>query len=397
MRISPLRKLHQQAEGSMLAYGPAEADVLVVETFGELELEYAALRKGCVLLDWPQRGVIEVKGGERIDFLNRMLTQELKDLAAFQVRKSFWLNRKGRIDADLRVVELPGRTLLDVDIHAVARTISGLEAFVITEDVQLRDISEEMHRLALHGPTAPLLLSAVSQHVEGTPLLDLKAGQAAIVRIGSHEIVVDRDDSAGEVGLEIQAPAAAAVEIYTQLVEIGQEHNGDGESGAPATGAARYRLRPAGWHAYNIARIEAGTPLYSIDFGPSSLPHESGVLRSRVSFTKGCYLGQEVVARMESRGHSKGRVVAVRMESTGGPQIPLPIAGAHVWLTAKADGDPIGAVTSSTPSPMLGGEPIAFAMVKHEAMAAGSEVLIEAEDERIKGVVQAELAFLKRG
>jgi tRNA-modifying protein YgfZ len=430
-RISPLRKLHQQAEASLAVYGPPEADVQVVETFGELELEYAALRKACVLIDQPQRGIIEVTGADRLDFLNRMLTQELKGkngLLPFQVRRSFWLNRKGRIDADLRVIELGDRTLLDVDTHAVERTITGLSNYVIAEDVQFRDLSPQVHRLALHGPTATALLREVSRFGTGTPLEDLTPGRAGIVVIGGEEgggceVIVDRDDSTGEVGLEMIVPVEAVVAVYQQFVEMGQEHNGggggNGGNGGGAESAARFRLRPAGWHAYNMARIEAGRPLYNIDFGPDSLPHETGVgaadkggvLRDRVSFTKGCYLGQEIVARMEARGHPKQVLVAIRCEQqmmgaggAGGEgtsgDIPVPrqpVTGSHVWPAAAPEGDPIGAVTSSTLSPMLGAAPICFAMVKYAHREPGTELLVAADGVRIKGKVQEQMAFWRRG
>lgn len=407
-RISPLRPLHQQAEAALAVYGPPEADVQVVETFGELELEYAALRKACVLLDQPHRAVLEVTGADRLDFLNRMLTQELKGFEAFHVRNSFWLNRKGRIDADLRLIELGsaepgtpagGRMLMDLDFHAAKRTVEGLSAFIITEDVQVRDLTEERHRLALHGPTAVALLREVSKPVAGPTIEDLSPGRACVISIGGHAVVVDRDDSTGEVGLEMVLPVDAAVAIYQQLVETGQVHNGNGEQEP----ASRFRLRPAGWHAYNMARIEAGRPLYNIDFGPDSLPHESGVLRDRVSFTKGCYLGQEIVARMESRGHSKRSLVAVRCEQqmmpvdAGGISMPRqPETGSHVWAASAADGDPVGAVTSSTLSPMLGAVPVCFAMVKPGFREPGTELLVAADGGRIKGVVQEGLRFWKR-
>jgi folate-binding protein YgfZ len=396
-RISPLRKLHQQAEAALAVYGAHEADVQVVETFGELEAEYASLRKACILLDQPHRAVIELTGPDRIDFLNRMVTQELKDLAPFGVRKSFWLNRKGRIDADLRIIELGSRTLLDLDVHALERTVKGLSAFIITEDVQLRDITESTHRLALHGPTAAALLQAVSTPLGGVPLGDLTPGRACLVKIGTAEVVVDRDDSTGEVGLELTVAAQDAVAIYQQLVETGQEHNGGGTEPA-----SRFRLRPAGWHAFNIARIEAGRPLYYLDFGPDSLPHETGIVRERVSFTKGCYLGQEVVARMESRGHSKKVLVAIRFEPSAPPtrgtigEARLPITGAHVFPAGGDPADPIGAVTSSTLSPMLGGEPICFAAVKPDHAASGTALRVAADGAMISGTVQPSLVFWKR-
>ncbi len=394
--------MHQLAEASLAAYGPPEAGILVAETFGELELEYAAIRKSCIVVDQPQRGVLEITGKDRLEFLNRMVTQELKGLEPFQARKTFWLNRKGRIDADLRLIALPGgpdggRMLADVDVLAADRSVKGLAAYVITEEVVIKDLSEAMHRMAVHGPTGPGLLLAVSKPVAGPMIRDLAPGMACLVSIRGHEVVVDRDDSTGEVGLELTMPAGAAVDVFQSLVETGQVHEeGDG-SGEPA---AKFKLRPAGWHAYNIARIEAGRALYNIDFGPDSLPHETGIVKERVSFTKGCYLGQEIVARMESRGHSKKVLMGILCESvaSGAEHLPRqPVTGSQVWDAASPDADAIGVVTSSTLAPMRGSAPVCFAMVKHDMAKAGLNVLVAAENERIAGVTQAELAFWKRG
>ena len=148
---------------------------MVVETFGELEGEYAALRRGCVLMDLPQRGTLRVGGADRIDFLNRLITQELKPsagargaapdpgLTPFRTRRSFWLNRKGRIDADLRLIELPEGMMIDLDVLCAAGAAASLASFHFSEDVALEDRSEAMHRLALHGPTSLALLRAAAQ------------------------------------------------------------------------------------------------------------------------------------------------------------------------------------------------------------------------------------------
>jgi tRNA-modifying protein YgfZ len=411
MRISPLRKLHQLAEASMIHYGPAEADILVAETFGELEIEYAAIRKSCILLDLPQRGVIEITGKDRLSFLNRMVTQELKGLAPFHTAKTLWLNRKGRIDADLRLIELGERMLVDVDVLAADRTVQSLSAFVITEDVTIRNAGEQMHRMALHGPTGPALLLAISKPVvgpvAGPALSDLTPGAACIVSIRGHEVVVDRDDMTGEAGLELTMPGAAATDVFQSLVETGQVDD-EGNGSEPTS---QFRLRPAGWHAFNIARIEAGRPIYNIDFGPDSLPHETGIVRDRVSFTKGCYLGQEIVARMESRGHSKKVLMAIKCEAVprvspdSDPVLSLlhplpvqPVTGSHVWAGAEPGSDPIGVVTSSTLSPMLGSIPVCFAMIKHDLAKEGVEVLVAADDAiRVRGTTQPELTFWRRG
>lgn len=388
-RVSPLRRLHQEAEASLMPYGPPQADVLVVETFGELEMEYAALRRACVVLDRPQRGVIEVRGADRLDFLNRMLTQDLSRLEPFHARWAFWLNRRGRIEADLRVVHLPQRTLLDVDVHAAVRTLESLSQFVIAEDVRLTDSTESVHRLALHGPAALTVLRHVAREAEGPPLSDLGPGQATVVHIAGHEAIVDRDDATGEIGLELTLAVEHARAVYEQLLEAGQMHDGDGPG-----------VRPAGWHAFNIARIEAGTPMYLLDFGPDSLPHETGLLRERVSFTKGCYVGQEIVARMQSRGHPRRVLVALRLDQPqagrGLETVRQPVTGSGVWSAREPAGDPIGAVTSSTLAPMLGGEPVCFAMIRYDHAAPGTGVLVDAQGQRLPATVQKELCFWRR-
>ncbi|MCC6678579.1 MAG: aminomethyl transferase family protein [Phycisphaerales bacterium] len=401
-RVSPLRRMHQLAEAAILPYAPPDAPpdrvVEVVASYGEPELEYAAIRRGCVLIDQPYRGLLEIAGPDRLDFLNRMVTQELKGFEPFQVRRSFWLNRKGRIDADLRLIELGGRLLADVDIHAAQRAITGLSAFIITEDVAIRDLSEDHHRLALHGPTALDLLAAITTPAEDagplTAIRDLAPDRATRVMFDGAAITVFRDDLTGDPGVEIIAPLTAAEPLFQRLIEVGAQHDHD-----PSDAASRYRLRPAGWHAINIARIEAGRPLYNIDFGPDSLPAETGVITDRVSFTKGCYLGQEIVARMHARGHPKRRLVALRLESPRTPddvEASQPQTGAAVLPPGDPETDAVGAVTSSAISPMLGSALVAFAQVKYEHSNPGTAVVVRTEGGLIPGIIQPSLQFWKR-
>jgi folate-binding protein YgfZ len=419
-RKSPLMSMLAEAEASMAPYGPETngEHVLLVESFGELELEYAAIRKSCALIDQPHRGTIEITGPDRLGFLNRMLTQELKGLGPFRVRRSFWLNRKGRIDADIRLIDLPHRTLLDVDVHAVQRTVNGLSGYVITEDVTIRDVTEEYHRLALHGPTSMTLLQMLSSPTSGAdasgpPMQELPPDHVCVVQLCGHEAVIDRDDATGDEGYEILVKANVAADVYSTLLDQGT----DPGAGAPEalraslapTLGTRVKLRPAGWHAYNIARIENGRALYYVDFGPDSLPAETGVFDDRVSLTKGCYLGQEIVARMHSRGHPKQQLVAIRFQaaasaSEGKLDVPQPVSGAHVFLAAagaeagkpEAAVDPIGVVTSSTVAPLLGSRPVAFAQVKFEHTRPGTGVIVHAEGTRLTGEVQPTLRFVKR-
>ena len=388
-RVESLRLAGVPVEPEWIAYG-AGADggtdaPEIIAGYGLLELEYAAFRGGAAVMDCAHRGTIAVRGAERIDFLNRMVTQELKGLAAGEVRTGFWLNRKGRIDADLAFMEppaIPGEppvTLVDVDLHDAARTVAALQAFLFSEDVQLADETAAWARLAVHGPDGAQVLSNAGVADDALEALndDMRCVRATLAGAPA---VLARRDRCGSPGVDILLPRADAARAFDALV--GQH---DAQEGG------RRRARPAGWHAFNIARIEAGTPLHHVDFGTDALPHESGILRERVSFRKGCYLGQEVVARMESLGKPKQRLVALRIAED-----LLPTAGSPVFERG-ADGEPgnpVGTVTSSTISPMLGAACVAFAMVKSAHAEPGTQLLVPAEGGRASATVQPQLRFL---
>lgn len=360
-----------------MTYGPPEADVRVPASFAELELEYAAIRKHAALLDEPQRGTLLITGPDRLEFLNRMVTQELRGLSPGDVRRSFWLNRKGRIDADLRLVELGDRMLADVDALAAARAVKGLTDYIITEDVTIADQGESMHHLGLHGPRAPELLRSVG--VSDVP----EAGRAVSTSLAGGPMTVFREDVCGEPGFELIMPVEHVAGVRSVLIQ-----------------SATIPVREIGWHAFNIARIEAGTPLYQIDFGPDSLPHETGVIGDRVSFRKGCYLGQEVVARMESRGHSKKSLVGLRCDAPAAAErspleSPQPVSGSSIFAPDAPDAAAIGVVTSSTPSPRHSLAVICLAAIKPEYRSPATRVLVDAEGHRLGATVQPSLSFLR--
>jgi len=378
---TPLIEMHRREEAPLLAYGPPTAGIFLVDRFRPIELEYAALRRASVILDLPNRGVVEVRGDDRLDFLGRMLTQRLEGQAPGSMRRSFWLNRKGRIDADLRVVELGDSTLLEADALAASRVVESLDAFVIADDVTLDDATERTHRLSIHGPAGPSVVGEAG----ATDLADLGPGDARTIAIQGHDVILWREDTTGDPGLELIMDVDAAPEVYLELLSrAGAFEEVDREGPDPVS---RARLIPAGWHAYNAARIEGGTPLYMVDFGPDTLPHESGVVRDRIDFRKGCYLGQEVVARMDARGAWKQEIVGLRVEGEA-----QPATGSAVRV---GDGV-VGAVTSSTVSPMLGSAIICFAMLKKTHAAPGTDVLVDAEGQLAQATVHDGLTFWAR-
>jgi len=351
-----------------LPFGPADAagapSCEVVAAFAEVELEYAAIRGGVALVDCPQRGTIVVRGADRVDFVNRLVTQEIKKLADGAVAHAFLTNRKGRIDADLVVARLPDMLVLDTLAHDVAAVREALEKLVFSEDVQFEVRAATHARIALHGPKAEPALKALGLAAAG----EVAAWSA---QLGDARAEIWRVDEFGVPGFALSVPIAQAASVWRSFVTFG--------------------ARPAGWFATNTARIEAGTPYFRIDFGPTNLPHESGLLASRVSFTKGCYPGQEVVARMHNLGKPKQKLVGLRIE---GELLPVADAQVFAFVEGGSIGDPVGVVTSSGLAPMLGAVPVAFAMVASSAYEVGTRVLVNAEGAQVAAVV-TQLAFLE--
>lgn len=396
---SPIHDLHASAGAMFTDYGVSEPEgqlgapgtgvIPVVATYGELALEYTALRRACIILDLPHRGIIEVAGTDAASFLNRMLTQELKDFRDDQFRRSFWLNRKGRIDADIRVLREGDTFTLELDALAVPRTLAELSRYLVMEDCTIRDRSMELHRLSLQGPTAILLLSTLG-------VTEIPANGAVLrTPITDQPITIFRDDVCSVPGFELLMPTTSVAKVFETLIQTGHDpHHGAEALRIHGTGTAgsQIKLRPAGWHAFNIARIEGGSPLYNLDFGPDSLPAESGIIADRVSFTKGCYLGQEVVARMHSRGHSKSTLMAVQLKETGLDR-PLPMTGAAVRLPGQDT--VIGSVTTFTYSPIMGAARIGFAMMKHDFVKPDLEITLDTESGREIAKTNASLAFVK--
>ena len=343
--------------------------------FDSVEVEYAAIRREAALVDFPQRGTLEVTGAERVPFLQRMLTQDLKPLqSAPGAVRSFWLNRKGRIDADMLVVETGERMLIELDAAVAPAVAAALMQFVFSEDVQVIDATDRWARFEIHGPGAIALLES--------------SGVGADASLG---IVHARRDMCGVPGIACAVPRDRADEAWSRLLAAGGSGGAGTGAGATTAAPSRQRARPCGWLAFNIARIEGGSPIFMVDFGTASLPHETSLIESRVSFTKGCYLGQEVVARMQSLGKPKQVIVAFKASRDA-----LPSGGAQVF-TRRDDGgigDEIGVVTSSALSPMLGAAPIGLATVRTAHSAPGTVLVSDAEGELVEIAVQPALCTL---
>jgi folate-binding protein YgfZ len=369
-----------QFEVTYIPYGPdgvsEEHCCEIVESFGPIEPEYAAMRRYCGVLDAAHRTVIVLTGSDRLDFLDRMITQGVAKLAPGQITRSFWLNRKGRIVADLLVANLPDRTLLEVDLHAAQATFDSLDAFLFTEDAEMSLDIEAFTQIRLYGPASLVALDGLLEEGASPDIDSVTEGS-----LGGVSVTMIRVDEVGEPGVALIFARDAAESVWSTLIEWESE--------------TKQRIRPIGWSAYNTARIEGGTPLFNVDFGCDSIPHESGLVESRVNFSKGCYLGQEIVARVHNLGHPKQIIRAITLDPAC-----MPVAGAQVFASLEgADGEAhlgpqIGWITSSTIAPMLGASPIAFGMLKFHHAELGASLLIPSEGETHAASIRDGFCFL---
>ena len=207
-----------------VAYGRAgeetpTAGCELVATLGDLESEYAAVRRGAGLLDSPHRATIRITGSDRRDFLNRMVTQELKDLDADAVRQTFWLNRRGRIVADLLLAEMGDHLLACLDVHGAAKAVESLGEFLFTEDVEITEVTDTYHHLALHGPQAAEVIAVAGDDPDHPDLPDLAC--KAIV-VGGNKVAAIRCDQTGGPGFELIMRRADAEAVWDALLAAGR-------------------------------------------------------------------------------------------------------------------------------------------------------------------------------
>jgi len=229
-------------------------------------------------------------------------------------------------------------------------------------------------------------------------------GTHHVLTMVGRKVTATQHATCGVPGFRLFLPRDVEAELFALLMgAMGYDAQAEAEPDADYAAQRREGLRgrPVGWLAYNTARIEAGSALFHIDFGTDSLPAETGLLDEAVSFTKGCYLGQEVVARMKSLGHPKKVLVGLSFEAE-----QLPVAGTQVFnvvvpptessdedgatqqgAAVQADGKIIGGITSSTLSPMRGQRAIALAMMAWGQHQPGTQVAVAAEGEVIAGQV----------
>ena len=303
------------------------------------QAEARAARAGAALFSRDDAGLVEVTGADRVRWLDGMLSNDVTGLAAGSAGSgcpALLLTRQGRIVADPHVLWRPESFWLSLARAAVPVVIETLERFLVADRVELHDRSDAWERFALEGPDAPALVDALA----GSPL-GLAPDAAAEVELGGTSVVVAAF-GVTPGGRQLFVPAGSGEAMATVLVEAG--------------------ARSAGPEALEILRIEAGQPRLFADLDETVLPAEAG-LEAAISNTKGCYTGQEIVARIASQGRVKHRLVGLAFEG----DVP-PAPGAAIRDAKGA----VGEVTSACLSPASGA--IGLGFVRATSAAPGTRL-----------------------
>jgi tRNA-modifying protein YgfZ len=307
----------------------------------ELDGQYRVLREEAGILDRSERGKLRVRGGEAADYLQGQITNDVEALSPGDGCYAALLDRKGHVRADPRVLRLADDEFrLDTEAIATATLMRHLQTYKIGRDVEIEDQTSEHALVSVIGPAAEAITGAgplAPEHAHR----ELELGGARCRAVAT------------DAGIDLIAPRANGDEVLAYLL---------GKGAVEVTEAAA-----------EILRVEAGRPRFGAEMTEATLPAEAGIDERAVSFTKGCYIGQEPVARLHYKGKPNRHLRGLRLEGPAG-------GGEEIRLGDRS----VGSIGTACVSPALG--PIALAIVRREA-APGDRVSV-GDDERPAELVE---------
>jgi folate-binding protein YgfZ len=380
---SPLESMHRRLGATMV-----ERDGWSVpESYGDVLFEYAAVREGgCGVIDISNRGRIMVSGTEAVQFLNGLITNDMKTLAVNSWMPAAFPNVQGRLIASVRVVRLrdegtemkeaTGKNacptfLIDTEAATHEAVLKTIERFTLAGDFRVTDVSSETAMLAVQGTRAV----DVVRTTLGDGAAEMTPNQAAEIasprndeseaagRLSGSATVI-RASRTGADGFDLVVSAEQAERLWDALQTAG--------------------ARPVGYEALELLRIEAGVPVYGVDMDETNVVTEAA-LDDAVSYTKGCYVGQEIIARIKYRGHVAKQLTGLRFEHA--------VRVAAGAIIRSGDGKEAGRITSVVYSPHLG-RTIALGFLKYDYLAQSTRVGVVAGEETVPAEV-TELPFVK--
>jgi folate-binding protein YgfZ len=320
-------------------------------SFSDAHDEFSALLNGCGIYDLGFRARISLTGSDRVRWLNGMVTNNIRDLAAGRGVYAFLLNPQGRILGDMFVYNQSEALAVETDRSQVEKIVATFDHYIIMDDVEVTNVSEQQTALGLAGPKSRAILNAAGIEVPELQPLQMITPECNC-DCGCVQCTVVRGEDAPQESYEIWLAPKDAYNTWNALLAAG--------------------ARPVGSEALEMQRIANGIPLYGVDIRERDLPQETEQMRA-LNFNKGCYVGQEIVERIRSRGNVHRKFAGFLME--GAPAIP---AGSKI-ISGKAGEEEkeVGEITSvavlRTPS---GERTLALGYIRREVGVPGREVTI---------------------
>ena len=328
--------LQAQAEGLGAAAVSEYLGATTASRFVDPRQELAVLRSGCGVYDLGFRAKISLTGEDRVRWLNGMVTNNIRDLAPGRGAYAFLLNPQGHILGDLYAYNRGDSITVDTDRNQTEKILATFDHYIIMDDVEVKNLSEELTALGIGGPRGRDVLRAAGFEIADMEPLQILSGTW---RGNDYSLVC------GEHGnYEIWIAPREVRALWGALLA----------AGATAVGS----------EALELERIELGIPAFSVDIRERDLPQETEQARA-LNFNKGCYVGQEIVERIRSRGAVHRKFTGFMLDGTVNP-------GSKV----SANGKDVGEITSVAASPGTDGKIIALGYIRREIGAPGREVMI---------------------
>jgi folate-binding protein YgfZ len=336
-----------------------------VEDYGDWLAEHAALRQSCAVLDLSFRSRLVLTGGDRARLLNGQVTNNVKDLPAGEGCYAALVTNKGRMQSDLNIHILPEEILLDFEPGLTAAITERFDKYIIADDVQVIDAAPHYGLLSVQGPQA-------WEAIERTGLNFVRSEKNFQSRSLQHETLGEiycmSLPRIGTCGFDLFVPVNSLEPLAEQLL----------------TAATALGGRAGGWRALEAARIEAGIPRFGAEMDETNLPPEAGIDARAISYTKGCYIGQEIIARIRTYGQ-----VAKALRGLRFTEGELPKPGDKLIFGDKE----VGSISSALASPALAAH-IGMGYVRRERNQIGTELKVRTASGEI-GAVIVELPFVK--
>ena len=336
----------------LVSAGAKMGEYCGVETsrsFGNTRSEYETLLTAAGVYDLAWRAKIVLTGSDRIRWANGMVTNNVRDLPEATGNYNFMLNAQGRIQADLYIYNLGDHLMVDAELWQKAKILELFDKFIIMDDVEVADISDKLTSIAVQGPRSLEVLRSLGLTI-ADDVDPLKVAQMTWNGIG---ISVTHMASKIAQTYEIWLATENAPNLWDALLAAG--------------------AHPIGTDALEMFRLAAGVPRYGVDISDKYIPQETEQFHA-LHFSKGCYLGQEIVERVRSRGAVHRHFTGFTIEG------PAPQPGAE----AQSEGKKVGEITSALRVPANGNEKtLALGYIRKESGEPGTKVQVDGSEAEV--------------